>query len=311
MIFVRDFEEAIPYFILSLAPSITMPKRYKARKRLQDAMSEYYAAGTDMTDPTASHLVVHRARALRKHGMTGDEIGYTEMVLPSLSVFNTVPIAYWLMLFILQRPNLLSRVRAEAEEAAEVSCENDGRLAVIIDDAKQPLLVSCYRETMRLVNNYVASRRLAEDLVVRTQEGRPYLLKKGVDLHIATGVPLKEEALWEDASVFDPERFISSNDDKRKMTDGDRARKAAFVPFGGGRHLCPGRNFAFSEIIALVTVMLVGFDIEATGVGFGGVKMGGPQLVSSACKPEKAGKGLGAKMNVRKGWENVEWKSKC
>ncbi|KAJ3512264.1 hypothetical protein NM208_g15346 [Fusarium decemcellulare] len=37
------FEESVPYFLLSLFPSITMPKAYKARSTLQALMSKYYS----------------------------------------------------------------------------------------------------------------------------------------------------------------------------------------------------------------------------------------------------------------------------
>jgi cytochrome P450 len=36
----------------------------------------------------------------------------------------------------------------------------------------------------------------------------------------------------------------------------------AWMPFGGGRHQCPGKNFAKQEIITCTAIMTTLFDIE-------------------------------------------------
>jgi hypothetical protein len=40
------------------------------------------------------------------------------------------------------------------------------------------------------------------------------------------------------------------------------ASASAFLPFGGGASLCPGRRFARNEIKALVAVLLLRFDMQ-------------------------------------------------
>ncbi|KAH7185014.1 cytochrome P450 [Fusarium flagelliforme] len=305
------FEESVPYFLLSLFPSITMPKAYKARSTLQAVTCKWYSEDHDVTDPSVSSLVRNRAGALRKAGLTGSEIGKIEVILPNVATLNAVPTMYWLLLYILDRPELLTRIRAEAEAAAVVVHDN-GRKIITFDiaefDTKLPLLVSCYRETMRLVNQSVSIRRILEDINVTTPEGT-YLLKKGTDMQLPAGVAHYEESVWGlDANAFDPERFLPSS---KRTSDEERRRKAAYIPFGGGRHLCPGRNFAFAEIIGFVSSLLLGFDIEATGMGFGDMKMLGPQLAGGTVRPEKYGTGLGAKIKRRQGWEDVKWRFEC
>ncbi|KAM5347244.1 hypothetical protein ACJ41O_010249 [Fusarium nematophilum] len=314
------FEESVPYFLLSLFPSLTMPKAYRARSRLQALMGDYYTAEHDLTDPTTSTLVRNRAGALRSHGLTGREIGQLEVILPNVATLNAVPTFYWLLLFVLDRPELVSRLRDEVQAAAVLTqvdgggSSNKKRRAtfnIAEFDARLPLLVSCYREAMRLSNHSVSMRRLTADMTVSGPDGKAYLLKKGTDLQLPAGVMHHEQAVWGgDADEFNPERFLPATQKERTL-DEERRRKAAYFPFGGGRHLCPGRNFAFAEILGFMSVLLLGFDIEPVGMSFGAVKMLGPQLASGAVRPERYGKGLGGRITRRRGWEDVEWRFEC
>ncbi|KAF4334052.1 cytochrome P450 monooxygenase 8B1, partial [Fusarium beomiforme] len=281
------FEESVPYFLLSLFPSLTMPKAYKARSTLQNLVCKWYADEHDISDPSVSALVRNRAGSLRKNGLTGWEIGKFEVILPNVGTLNAVPTFYWLLLYILDRPDLVARIRAEAEAAAAISEDNGKRIVtfnIANFEAKQPLLVSCYRETMRLVNQTVSTRRILEDTSITTPDGKTYVLKKGTDVQLPVGVAHYEESIWgPDVKAFNPERFLPSS---KRSTEEDRKRKAAFVPFGGGRHLCPGRNMAFAEIVGFASALLLGFEIEAVGMGFGEVKMLGPKLAGGTVRPE-------------------------
>ncbi|KAF5634209.1 cytochrome P450 monooxygenase 8B1 [Fusarium sp. NRRL 52700] len=306
------FEESIPYFLLSLFPSLTMPKAYKARSTLQDVVCKWYAKDHDIHDPSVSALVRNRAGALRKNGLTGYEIGKFEVILPNVATLNAVPIFYWLLLYILDRPDLLARIRAEAESAAIIEGNNGKRSATfnIVDfEERMPLLVSCYRETLRLANQAVSMRRILQDTSVTTPEGTTYILKKDTDLQLPAGVAHYEDTVWgTDVNVFNPERFLAST---KGSAEDERKRKAAYIPFGGGRHLCPGRNLAFAEIIGFASALLLGFEIEAVGMGFGDVKMLGPKLAGGTVRPERYGAGLGAEIAMRRGWEDVEWRFEC
>jgi cytochrome P450 len=40
------------------------------------------------------------------------------------------------------------------------------------------------------------------------------------------------------------------------------AQVQGYFPFGGGKHLCPGRHFAFTEVMSFVATIVYGFDIS-------------------------------------------------
>jgi cytochrome P450 len=219
-----------------------------------------------------------------------------------------------MLIFVLSRPSLVTRLRAELEAAAsfDTNTPHGGRTAtfdITKFDKQLPLMVSCYRETMRLVNHSVSMRRTIADINLTGADGRTYLLKKGVDVQMSAGVTHSERHIWgDDAGDFDPERFLhpmAVNGSSR--SEEDRKKNTAFFPFGGGKHLCPGRNLAFCEILGFMALMLLRFDVEPVGMGFADLKMAGSKLSSPSCRPVNSGQGLGARISMRKGWETTRF----
>ena len=275
-------------------------------------MKKYHVAEHEY-HPTVSSLVYNRAHTLRKHNLTSEDIGVIEAILPVVSTLNAVPTLYWLLIYILERPELVNRLRQEVSPSVQHSTDPaTGRKVATMYISKFesdfPLLVSCYRETMRLANHSVSNRRMVDDLTITSQDKtRSYLLKKGTDVQLPAGVPHAETSIWgADAAEFNPERFLAPT------TKGDpkvvKLRKTSYIPFGGGRHLCPGRNFAFAEIIGFAATLIVGYEVEAVGMAWGEMKMQKPNLASATVKPVAEGKGQGGKIRVREGWEGVEWR---
>ncbi|KAK7429411.1 hypothetical protein QQZ08_004003 [Neonectria magnoliae] len=268
---------------------------------LQAITSAYYTAEHNLTGPTTSQLVINRANALRKHSFTGEEIGLLEAILPVMATVNAVPFTGF------------------RSAAAKMTYNEDGSERTVTFDIAEfdeqlPLLVSCYWETTRLTNHSVSIRCIMSDHVVRGSDGREYMLKKGTDIQLPAGVTHNEKSTWGNtASVFDPERFIPAptKDKTPESIETERKKKAAYFPFGGGRHLCPGCNMAFAEILGFMSILLLGYEIEAVGMGFANVEMDIPALTTGSVNPKNWGAGLGGRILRRKGWEDVQWHFEC
>ncbi|KAK2666784.1 Cytochrome P450, E-class, group IV [Fusarium oxysporum f. sp. vasinfectum] len=158
-----------------------------------------------------------------------------------------------------------ARIRAEAENAAVVE-EKNGKRSATFNIAE-------FEETRDASSKTQASQHPKEQHIFS---------KKTQTCNSPAGVAHYEDSVWgADVNVFNPERFLPSS---KGSTEDERKRKAAYIPFGGGRHLCPGRNLALAEIIGFASALLLGFEIEAVGMGFGNVKMLGPQLAGGDVK---------------------------
>jgi cytochrome P450 len=290
-------------------PSFVAPEATAARAKLYELLLPFYEGHHDQADEV-SDIVKKRAAVLRKSGYSDYDLGTSEIIAPWVGTTNSVPTHFWLFLRVFSDPDYLARVRAEAEAAASFSDgTREARLGASNLEKSCPFLYACYQEVLRCYLHGIGNRRVMEDTRLQDAEddGREYLLKQGVNVQIPTGVLHHLGSAWgPDAHVFNPERWLkpvnvgtggaSSQDDKK--------RRRAFMPFGGGRHLCPGRRFATAELLGFTAVMAAGFDVE-------GVELpadGDPSFGAAPRRPLWNGESQGMKVSRRKGWENVIWK---
>jgi cytochrome P450 len=62
---------------------------------------------------------------------------------------------------------------------------------------------------------------------------------------------------WPDPEHFDPLRFTPENSRGR--------HKYAWVPFGGGAHMCLGQHFAYMQVKMFLFALFEGHRVRSTG----------------------------------------------
>ncbi|RDW80338.1 cytochrome P450-12 [Coleophoma crateriformis] len=306
------FEGSLPHLLTKPFPTITVRKGYLARNKLQAVLGKYYTAMHDVNDPTVAQLTRGRANVLRGYGFSGVEVAQAEVMLPVAATTNSVPTMYWLICSLFAKPALVDRIREEVLPLLEKGGDSDPDVVTINISRLErecPLLVSCYREIMRLFNQNVSMRRILADTTINDGKGNSYLLKKGVDVQIASGIVHRMQGIWgDDVLEFNPERFLPPTGKSAGQVEKEKTKKNAYIPFGGGQHLCPGRNFALAEILAISSALVVGFDLTPIGMDFDQMKAQPAVLANAVAKPANDGEGLGIKLRRRKGWEAAEWR---
>jgi cytochrome P450 len=242
--------------VLDFFPSLTAPKGYAGRAAAAPVFEKYY---NDGLDKNANPLVKGRARAARQWGMTTKEIAQAEITIIMAAGTNTVPHAFYMICRICSRPDLVDSLRTEIGKITSRETGIGGDV-VTLDIAKLqsrcPLLVACFNETLRLTKTGASVRTVLKDVMLNDQ----YLLKKGSFLQIPTGVMQADPRTWgPDAKEFKPERWLTQDSLPKEVK---KAQTLAFIPFGGGRALCPGRHLAFTEITAFVAMLIYGFELR-------------------------------------------------
>lgn len=254
-----------------------------------------------------AEFVRGRARVLRNYNVHPTEIGNVEIMLPYAANTNTVPTLFWLITYVFSQPQLVARLHVEvASLASREGSGNGSGQEVVVDlsnvEARCPQLTACYRETLRMTNHQTSARRVVKDTILSDGKGNSYLLKAGVDVQLSIATSHLTEDVWgPNPSEFNPDRWLRDSG-----AEDAKARRQAYQPFGGGHHLCPGRNFALAEIMAVMTTLLLGYDVDSLD----GKPWKIPQwaewsLVDSINKPVNDGAGLGVKMSRKSDWENV------
>ena len=72
----------------------------------------------------------------------------------------------------------------------------------------------------------------------------------------------RDDATWDQAEKFMPERFLNSSVDFR-------GHDFALIPFGSGRRICPGIQFAMNTVELALANILHKFDWALHGVDEG------------------------------------------
>lgn len=300
-----------------ILPSIIGRTAYNARTRIHAALKKWYEAGHDQdanpkTGP--ADYVRQRAALLRKERFDPADFSKLEITIMHGATSNTIPTLFWVVSFIFLRPELVKELREEASMSVFGTTDfTPSPNGSVIDipvaklEERSPLLLACYREAIRLASQPITVRKVAKDFTVSDPlTSRTYLLKKGADVMLPATTLHRSPSIWgPEADEFNPRRFYPSKSKSEEEGKATR-RQGAYMPFGGGKHMCPGRHFAWAEISGFVTALLLGYEIE--GLKEENVRMRDARMGEAIAKPDKGGEGGSVRLKRREGWEGVVWR---
>ncbi|KAI1196999.1 cytochrome P450 [Nemania serpens] len=258
-----DFDHGLSKLLINMFPSVTASKAYRGRELLVKALEIYLENGHHKT---ASKIVQRRVEIALQHGWTLRATARSELSFLFAGIVNATTSTFWILLQIFADPQLLSTVR---KEITQVIREDGGngkdshlencRLNIIDLKDHCPMLVAVYRECLRLGSDNYSTRMVKENTLLAGS----YFLKKGAVVQIAGGVMHADQSIWGDnVEDFNPGRFLEPKQQSGNAKQ-NHIHPAAFRAFGGGKTLCPGRHFAMNEILSLVSLIILMFDIEA------------------------------------------------
>ncbi|KAI6764269.1 hypothetical protein HG530_008058 [Fusarium avenaceum] len=304
---VWTFETGLPYLFFHIFNSKTLRRTKEARRRLQLALGKW-CSGMKQDDEQVSAYIRNRVGVLRGYGVEGQKLGDIEVGLIHVPTSNSIPTLFWFFIHVFTRPDVVLQMRAEVEPIVELGPNNVATFN--LDDIleKCPLMISAYREASRICNGFTCNRMALEDTTIQDRHGRSYLLKKGSTIKMPAGVMHSSKEIWgEDAATFRADRFL----DKGLTNEQAKLRRAALTPFGGGAHMCPGRNFATAEIYGFMAALLLGYNVEPVDGNWDTFKpppMASCPQSTSVCKPEDEASVCGTRLSRRSGWESTQWR---
>ncbi|KAK4181985.1 cytochrome P450, partial [Podospora australis] len=150
-----EFESNMQPLFLGVAPQIVARKAYKAREKVQKVLIPWYKARMDDA-ADVSEIAKVRANTAREFGFPAQEVGRLEMALLFVGTTNTIPSLYLFLANVWLRPELKKEVREEVRGIVSLTEKENGKRTATIKiqelEEKCPVLVSCYREAIRLGN---------------------------------------------------------------------------------------------------------------------------------------------------------------
>ena len=143
-----------------------------------------------------------------------------------------------LVFYLAQNPEWQDKLRAEALAVT------GGHDLAYDDLGKLELTEMAFKEALRLIPPVPSMPRRA----LRDFEFGGYHIPAGTNVGINVHWTHHAEEYWPEPERFDPLRFTR---------EADKARhKYAWVPFGGGAHMCIGLHFAYMQVKVLMAQLL-------------------------------------------------------
>lgn len=164
-----------------------------------------------------------------------------------------------------------------------------------------PLLSALVQETLRLQSTSASGRIVLEDTLVENQ----YLLKKNAILMIPSAELHSDPSVWGPSSKdFDPSRFMPTST-PTCTREGPRISASAHRAFGGGDSICAGKYLAANEIMIMLVIMVLKYDLSPMREEGWVMPKTRPHIMTSVLTPTEEVLVMPRK---RKGSKNVTWK---
>lgn len=275
-------------------PNLPLPNNFR-RDRAQRLMSKFYQdiikkrREEGMAD--SGHDMI---RALMeqeyKNGrpISDEEIAHMMIALLMAGQHTSSATGSWAMLRLASRPKFIQMLY---EEQVRVYGEPDGTFKPLNYDTQKssvPVLDAVIRETLRLHPPiHSIMRKVKSDIPVpptlavprgtvpKEGENAPYVIPKGHYVMAAPGVTQVDPALWDDATEFNPGRWLdnSSNHLTQDMSEQvdygwgmvSTGGASPYLPFGAGRHRCIGEQFAYLQLGTIISTFVRTFDWRLDG----------------------------------------------
>ena len=304
-------------------PSLLLKKGFRARQRVLRAMSEYTDGG-GIEDASAFVKAYHQV--LEQYNLTNEELGSFDATVLTAFIGSLIPLGFWVVLFILARPNLMATVREEVDRCVKAPASPSGSTSLDLDMLRNecPVLLAALREAARMAMQAPLFRTVTEDTrIAIPSKGETYLLKKGSLAMIAISCAHGNDKAWgPNVHDFNEQRFLPKNskasldhmrpEERSVKADPDIARpvefdaftRSAFSPFASGVHLCPGRHYAQTVIMTTVAQFVASFDVSPLGSDSIAIPPMKPELGLGAGKPIHD---VGLLAKRRSGFEKLQW----
>ncbi len=207
--------------------------RERRAKPGQDMFSQFAMARRD-DDPSADLLP--------------EDVVVDHMIFLMMAAHDTITSSFTTLIWHLAKnPEWQEKLRAEARAAAG----GDGVALAFDSLGKMELAEMAMKEALRIMPPVPSTPRRA----MRDFTFGGYRIPAGTNVGVSAAAVHADPAHWPEPDRFDPMRFTPAAVAAR--------HKYAWIPYGGGAHMCLGLHFATMQTKLLVHHILTRYRVEA------------------------------------------------
>ncbi|TGJ85106.1 hypothetical protein E0Z10_g3639 [Xylaria hypoxylon] len=284
--FVEDFWDYLNSWpsISKFYPRILAPKAYGARQRILDGIKRWHSHARQHSDyrhngadaPAWDEywgsvwFKVRQRWGQDTGGMNDDALASEDLFVLTAATANAMPMAFWNLIEVYNDPALLGRIQAELSNAIVPPDANEDKLPYRFDInaiTSSPLLQSVYAEVLRMRVSLFHNRSPTQG----DYSLGPYKFKQGGLVCVSTNIASNHAYTWRNRidggqrplDKFWADRFLVSNPkDNNTMKFSTDGLDGAWIPYGGGALMCPGRHLAKQEMMSGVAIFDAYFDMK-------------------------------------------------
>ncbi|CAN6276193.1 unnamed protein product [Urochloa humidicola] len=230
------------------------------------------APATAASDPKGYEDFIHVLLSVREeYSLTREQMKALLLDVFFAGIETSAAVLEFTVAELMRRPHLMKKLQAEVRSCVP----KEEEVVTELDLAGMTYLRAVIKESLRLHN---VTPLIAPRVSMASCNIDGYTIPAGVQVLINSWAIGRDARFWEDdPEEFIPERFIGDGSAARVSFKGNDFQ---FLPFGSGRRMCAGMNFA----MAIIELMLANFvysfdwdllpgkeghDIDMTGGVFG------------------------------------------
>ncbi|KAL6883420.1 hypothetical protein ACP4OV_010834 [Aristida adscensionis] len=258
-----NVEEFFPFLArFGVLSRVVRAKSERVRRRwdelLDSLIQDHESKNDDEPSPASDPEdgdddFIHVLLSVRQeYGLTREQMKAILLDIFVAGIDTTSSALEFTMAELMHKPQVMKKLQAEVR-----SCVPEGREAVVEANlADMAYLRAVLKESLRLhpVAPLILPRISTASCII---DG--YTIPPGVQVLVNAWAMGRDARLWEDAEEFIPERFV---DGGSAMDVGFKGNDFQFLPFGAGRRMCPGMNFAMAAAEVMLANLVHGFDWE-------------------------------------------------
>ncbi len=234
-------------FFLPRLPTPAHRSRDRARRQVAALFSRIMTARR-LSGSRPDDFMQTLMHARYKDGRALDDDEITGLLLTVLFAgqHTSAVLATWTGLELVRAPSYLTRVRDEIQDVYREA----GAMS-LASLKRQEALEHAVRECERLHPPLIMLIRK----VLKPVRYRDYIVPAGTLAMVSPAVSHRLPHVFADPERFAPDRFAAPACE-------DKQHQYALIGFGGGKHRCMGKHFAYLQLKAIWTVLLDRFDFH-------------------------------------------------
>ncbi|XP_076615852.1 prostacyclin synthase [Chaetodon auriga] len=229
-----------------------------SRERLWDMLSPNWLSGESNSWQQSYH------HFLQEEGVDAEMQKRALLLQLWTTQCNAGPAAFWLLGFLLTHPEAMEALESEIRDLTLQDTSLQHPPINPLEAHSTPVFDSILSETLRLTAAVMIGREVVQDKILRMASGQEYHLRRGDRVCLFPFLsPQMDPEIHQEPQTFKYDRFL--NDDltvKDEFYKDGKRLKYHTMPWGAGRNICVGKEFAVTTIKQFVFLLLTHLDLE-------------------------------------------------